>query len=242
LYDVQVRSGPLVAWSAAWLAGRVSPDDVLDAVRGDDGPHLAAPGSLLDLLAAWRRAGEPPRLVLPVPGDVRGTPAPASFRTAALDAGEAAVAGRLGAVPSVHESAASSAPPTVTWHLYHVEPGPADHIQLGDAQQDLADAVRESATTLAAADVAGSGSGAVQDELRHARRAGERLNLPPGWPARAVALLAQAERLQAVLDLVSADPIGGAVDRVGITARADALRPLATAVRRARVAAYNAES
>jgi hypothetical protein len=55
-----------------------------------------------------------------------------------------------------------------------------------------------------------------------------------------VALLSQADRLQAVLDLALADPIGGAVDRAGMAARAEALRPLATAVRRARMAAYNA--
>ena len=36
------------------------------------------------------------------------------------------------------------------------------------------------------------------------------------------------------------DPLGGAVDQHGIAARAAALRPLATAVRRARVAAFNA--
>jgi hypothetical protein len=72
------------------------------------------------------------------------------------------------------------------------------------------------------------------------RRAGEQLNLPPGFPARAVALIAQAERLQAVLDLAARDPTGGAIDRTGISARLGALRPLATAVRRARLAGYNA--
>jgi hypothetical protein len=55
-----------------------------------------------------------------------------------------------------------------------------------------------------------------------------------------VALLAQAERLQAVLELAFADPTGGAIDRTGISARTEALRPLATAVRRARLAGYNA--
>jgi hypothetical protein len=53
-------------------------------------------------------------------------------------------------------------------------------------------------------------------------------------------MLAQAERMQAVLDLVADDPIGGAVDTHGVGVRAGALRPLATAVRRARLTAYNA--
>jgi hypothetical protein len=56
-----------------------------------------------------------------------------------------------------------------------------------------------------------------------------------------VALLAQAERLQAVLDLALSDPAGGAIDRMGMAARTSALTPLATAVRRARLAGYNAE-
>jgi hypothetical protein len=45
-----------------------------------------------------------------------------------------------------------------------------------------------------------------------------------------------------VLDLALADPAGGAVDRMGMAARTSALRPLATAVRRARLAGYNAEA
>jgi len=57
-----------------------------------------------------------------------------------------------------------------------------------------------------------------------------------------VRLVAQAERLQAVLDIAALDPTGGAIDRTGIAARADALRSLATAVRRARMAGYNGGS
>jgi hypothetical protein len=80
----------------------------------------------------------------------------------------------------------------------------------------------------------------VGGALADARRAGERLRLPPGHPPRAVALLAQAERMHAVLQLAALSPAGGAVDASGIAARSAALRPLETAVRRARVAGYNA--
>ncbi|CAA9285917.1 MAG: hypothetical protein AVDCRST_MAG41-3975, partial [uncultured Corynebacteriales bacterium] len=62
----------------------------------------------------------------------------------------------------------------------------------------------------------------------------------PGHDGRAVRLLAQAERLAAVLDLAGADAPGGAVNGTEARARAAALRPLVTAVRRARLAAYNA--
>jgi hypothetical protein len=181
------------------------------------------------------------QVVLPAAGDPRGLPGPDAFRAAALDSGEAVVATGLGAVPEVFDHAPSSAPPTVTWQVHVTTPAPPDYLALGDAQYDLATAIRESAGALARADVAGAVEG-LTESLGDARRAGERLNLPPDFPPRAVALLAQAERMQAVFDLALADPVGGAIETTGIAARAAALRPLATAVRRARVAAYNAEA
>jgi hypothetical protein len=48
--------------------------------------------------------------------------------------------------------------------------------------------------------------------------------------------------MHAVLELAAADPEGGAVDRFGMSARASALRPLEAAVRRARLAGYNARA
>jgi hypothetical protein len=244
-----VRSGPLAAWSAAFFAGRVSIDQAVDAVTGADAPHQvdglpAFDRQLLPLrevLAAWRRSGGSVRAVLPVAGDVRGVPGPAGFRGAALEQGEAVVGPGLGIVPEVIEYHPSSAPPTVLWRAFAVEPAPVDHVAVADAQYELTTAIRESASALAAADVSG-GMDDVADPLRDARRAGERLNLPPGFPPRAVALIAQAERMQAVLDLALADPTAGTIDRTGIAARASALRPLVTAVRRARIAGYNAEA
>lgn len=244
-----VRSGPLAAWSAAFFAGRVSLDQATDAVTGSDAPHQVVglpqfgcdPLALRELLVGWRRRGGGVRVVLPVAGDVRGLPGPAAMRSAALERREAAVGTGLGVVPEVIDHSPSSAPTTVVWHAFVTEPAPSDELSVTDAQYELTTAIRESASALAAADVGGSLAGATEP-LRDARRAGERLNLPPGFPPRAVALVAQAERLQAVLDLALADPTGGAVDRAGIAARAAALAPLATAVRRARVAGYNAEA
>lgn len=237
------RSALIAAWSAAWFAGHVGPDEVIDAVTGTDAPHrvtgLPAGCALLDALLACRRAGEPPRVVLPVPGDVRGVPGPASFRTAALLAGEAVVAPRLGLVPAVVDYAPSSAPSTVTWAAHDLEAAVPDHLQLSEVSYELATAIRECASALAAANVAG-GADELGTALADARRAGERLHLPPGHPPRAVALLAQAERMHAVLQLALLSPAGGAVDATGMAARSAALRPLETAVRRARVAGYNA--
>jgi len=239
-----LRSGSLVSWAAAWLDGSASLDEVIDAATGDDARHqvVGLAGfdeavGLREALVAWRRAGSGVRLVLPVAGDVRGLPGPAAFRDAALQAGEAVVGAGLGLVPSVVDFGPSSAPTSVVWQAFAVEPAPPDHLAVADAQYELTTAIRQTASALAAADVAGR---ADPGDLHHARRAGELLDLPRGFPQRAVALVAQAERMQAVLDLALADPVGGAVDRSGVAARTSALRPLTIAVRRARLAGYNA--
>jgi len=242
----RLRSGTLAAWCCAWLDGAAASDDVLEAVTGDDAPHVVAdlPDStdrapLSEVLFVLRRSGARLRLVLPVPGDVRGVPEPAAFRAAALEAGEAVVAGRLGFVPDVVEYAPSSAPATVTWQAHALEAAPFDHVDVADAGEELAAAIRDCTAALTAAD-AGGASADIGDALRLARRAGERLVLPPSFPQRAVALLARAEQLHDVLELAFADPLGAAVDRFSASARDASLRPLATAVRRARLAGYNA--
>lgn len=229
---------------SAWFEGSVGPDEVLDAVTLDDAPHQVSGLGLdlvplRDVLAMWRREAMLPRLVLPVPGDVRGVPGPTPFRAAALEAGEAVCTRTLGLVPDVTEYWPSSAPTSVVWHAYTVDAVAPDYVQLADVSFELAAAIREAASALIAADVAGSPSD-IGSALSDARRAGEKLNLPPNYPSRAVALLSQAERLHAVLELAASDPEGGAIDRFGMSARARALRPLDTAVRRARLAGYNA--
>jgi hypothetical protein len=244
-----VYSGPLAAWAAAFFTGRVSVDQAADAVIGRDAPHQVGglPAfdvelvPLREVLIAWRRGNGAVRVVLPVAGDVRGVPGPAAFRSAALELGEAVAGPGLGVVPELIDYAPSSAPATVLWQAFPTEPAPPDYVSVPDAQYELTTAIRESASALSAADVAGWIDD-IADTLHDARHAGERLNLPPGFPPRAIALLAQAERLQAVLDLAFTDPTGGAIDRTGIAARTAALRPLATAVRRARLAGYNAEA
>ena len=242
----ETRCGPLAAWANAFFAGRVSLDQAVDAVTARDSPHLVCglpgfldePVPLREALVVWRRSGGAVRMVLPVPGDVRGLPGPAPFRTAAVAAGETAFSTEVGLVPAVVDHRPSSAPPSVQWRAYAVDPAPADPQSIPDAQYELTAALRESASALTAAEVGGQ-RGEIGAALASARRAGERLNLPPGFPPRAVSLLAQAERLQAALELAESDPLGGAVDRVGVATRTDALRTLATAVRRARIVAYN---
>ncbi|HEV7192458.1 MAG TPA: hypothetical protein VGN35_04560 [Jatrophihabitantaceae bacterium] len=238
------RCGPLAAWATSWLAGGGPADDVIEAVTGSDAAHVIVgiesdPVPLSEILIRWRRGGGPVRLVLPAPGDLRGVPGPQPFRAAATDAGEAVFGAGIGLVPSITDFAPSSAPTSVTWAAHAVTPAPPDHLDVADTQYELTTAIRQCADELTAADVSGSRDD-VLAALSGARRAGEQVNLPPGFPARAVALVAQAERMQAILDLALVDPVGGAVDQRGISARAAGLRPLELAVRRARLAGYNA--
>jgi hypothetical protein len=233
--------GQFAAWSSAWLQGTAAFDDVLS--------HARVPGALVvdhtvggtltsvgEVLVEWRRGGESSvRAVFPVPGDVRGVPGPAPYRVSALEAGASVVGSTLGLVPERLARTPSSASDLIRWHVYGIDAPPADFVQLEDAAHDLTECVRESASVLAVGDP-GIWSADLREELSDARRAGERLSLPVGFPQRAVSLLAQAERLALVLELAHSGATPTAHDAA---ARADALRPLATAVRRARVAGYN---
>ena len=245
----RVRSGLLAAWGSAFLGGRIGYDQALARVVGADLPHRVAglPGTDGEVplgwaLTAWRDLGaDALRLVLPVPGDPRGLPGPGGFSVAAMTAGEGVYGGGLGLVPAVtrHGSELGSAAFTVCWQAFpEVSPTAADPLALSEAEHDLSGALREAASTLAAVD-APSWRPELAGDLARVRRVSTPA-LPPGCPPRAVRLLAQADRLAAVLELADADAPGGALTAAAATARAEALRPLWTAVRQARLAAYNA--
>ncbi|HEY7101135.1 MAG TPA: hypothetical protein VH573_05780 [Mycobacteriales bacterium] len=244
---MRVRAGVLAAWTSAWLAGEAAYDDVVARVTGDDEPHRVTglPGAAGETPLGWalpvlrERSPDGVRAVLPVAGDPRGLPGPGPFTTAALEAGEAVVGRGLGLVPRVTEhGSVADRTCSVLWTAYEVvEPAP-DPLTVPEAEHELTAATRDAASALAALDVA-SWRPEVADELARVRR-GVTPELPPGHDARAVRLLASADRLAAVLDLAGADAPGGAVTGAEARARDDALRPLATAVRRARQAAYNA--
>jgi hypothetical protein len=258
----RVRSGVLAAWASAWLAGEAAYDDVVAHVTGHDEPHrvIGLPGAdglpgdeaplgwVLTLLR--ERSPQGVRVVLPVPGDPRGLPAgragdpadgSAEFTAAALAAGEAVVGRGIGLAPTLteHGSAVGSRTICVRWTLYQIGEPAGDPLTVAEAEHDLTEALREAATALAALEVA-SWRPELAGELARVRRKPVAPDLPPGHDARAVRLLAQADRLATVLDLAAADDPGGAVTAHDARERTEALRPLATAVRRARCAAYNA--
>lgn len=259
-------SATLAVWANAWLDGAVGFDDVLDAVtlgaevhvvvdlpasqnashgRGDGSAGFDTdrsrpePARLGAVLIAWRAAGGPVQACLPVAGDVRGTPTSPSFRAAALDAGQGVFGGGIGLVPGRPSDSPSSAAAVTVWRAFPVEPAGPDPLQLSEAEHDLAVAVRETAALLRDRDLSG-GRAPDARALERIRRASEGLRLPAGFPPRAAALLASAERLQAMVSLATQDVYGGAIDRGGIDARTTALGQLATTVRRARLAGYNA--
>ncbi len=246
------RSGPADRAGGAGPAGRPEPGGHGPAGRpGPTGrPRPAGPpedsdqdgtaplGWVLPVLRERSPGGV--SAVLPVPGDPRGLPGPGAFTAAALAAGEAVVGHGVGLVPRVteHGSTPGSRTRCVLWTAYEIG-GPApDPVTVAEAEHDLTAATRDAASALAALDVA-SWRPEVAGELARVRR-GLTPDLPPRHDGRAVRLLAQADRLAAVLDLARADAPGGSVTGAEARARDDALRPLETVLRRARLAAYNA--
>lgn len=240
------RSGLLVAWMNSWLRGVASSDDTLAAVGGSDEPHLAQHADGVAMPLGWvfgtlRGSGiDGLSLVLPASGDPRGLPAGTELECAALRCGEAAVGAGWAAVPVVtrHGSAIGSQAVTVTWAIERGDWPRPDVPPVHEMEHELTEAVRDAASDLAALQVA-----SWRPELAAASasiRAGRHIALPPDHDPAAARLLAQAERLAAVLELAAIDAPGGAVTAGQARGRAEALRPLSTAVRRARMAGYSA--
>ncbi|MDP9430811.1 MAG: hypothetical protein M3Q47_19015 [Actinomycetota bacterium] len=237
-------AGRFAVWATAWLTGRASYDDALDALAGDTAHRVTGlPGTdeavpLGWALSALRGAGERRvRLVLPVPGDVRGLPRVPGLAELALETGQAAVGERLALVPEplglevVQWTAfdLAGAPP--------VPPAAEGSLRAVSGGLDLA--VGDAARTLADLDLARSHP-EVPALLAGLAKAAHVPGMPPGTDPLAMSLLARAQRLAQVLDLALTDAPGGAVTHGQAAARDDALRPLGDTVREAITAAYNA--
>ncbi|GLY67696.1 hypothetical protein [Amycolatopsis taiwanensis] len=247
-------SATLTVWTSAWLSGAAASDDVLDALLAWGEAHevVAAdaeaavtlnlpltgdfPVTPVQLLAALRaRGAASARLVLPVPGDVRGLGPAGRLAEAALRAGEATLLPGIGfgIVPQ------PIAEGLMRWSVYKVDiPAAADQVGLGEAEHGLTDAIRDSAGALKALDVARDRPG-VRAELTAWLKARPKLSWPAGTPGRALRVLQRAEEIGGILALAQADDPGGALSASAAVRRADALRPLGDAVRVARHAAIN---
>ncbi|MEW2084362.1 hypothetical protein [Streptomyces sp. NPDC005283] len=248
------RSGRLAAWGNALLAGFVSPDDAALAIVGDDAVHRveelpgeAGPVGLTLALGRLRALGVTGyRVALPAPGHPLGLSGPPEFNARALDAQEAVIASgaAYGLVPEVSEAGpAGDLHVEVVWHCLPVrEAPPADVPSLGEAERELAEALRDATEVLSRLDVAASGpvAEAAIDAYRARAERGAGETLAPGYPPRAVRVLELAQRVGLLISVAYENGHGGAVSASEMAARGEALRPVERVARRAQVAAYNA--
>ncbi|MGQ4732470.1 hypothetical protein ACUN3E_33065 [Streptomyces sp. Ju416(a)] len=252
---VEPRSGLLAAWGNALLAGLVSPDEAALAIVGEDAVHRveglpgeAGPVGLTLALGRLRGLGATGfRVALPVPGHPLGLSGPPDFNARALEAEEAVVAYGVpyGLVPEVSEAGPEGdLHVEVVWRVLPVrEAPPADVPSLGEAERELAEALRDATAVLSRLDVAGSGpvaEAAVDAYRARGERGGGREVLAPGYPPRAVRVLEMAQRVGLLVSVAYENGHGGAVSASEIAARGEALRPVERVARRALVAAYNA--
>ncbi|MER6914979.1 hypothetical protein ABT354_25160 [Streptomyces sp. NPDC000594] len=250
------RSGRLAAWGNALLAGLVSPDDAVHAIVGGDAVHRvsglpgeAGPVGLTLALGRLRGLGVNGwRVALPAPGHPLGLSGPPDFNARALEAGEAVVGhgAPYGLVPEVTEAGAGPGAEDrhveVVWRCLPVrEAPPADVPSLGEAERELAEALREATEVLTRLDVAASGpvAEAAVDAYRARAERGREV-LAPGYPPRAARVLELAGRVGLLVSVAYENGHGGAVSAGEMAARAQALRPVERVARRASVAAYNA--
>lgn len=240
-----------VPWVRAWRAGLVPYDDVVPTVTaGEEHVCRDLPGTWRDvpmreaLSTLSRLHPDQIRLVLPAPGDPRGLPGPGPFTATALLRGEGVIAGELGLVPEVteHRSGSGDLWHTVTWQVHPVRTTatPADSPTPAEAEHDLSVALTETTEALTGLDVA-RWRPELGEALAALRRGSPGPELPPGFDPRSRRLYARASVLEQVLALAAQDPLGGAVNGHQAEQRALALRPLATACRRALEAASNAQ-
>ena len=235
-------AGRFAAWTTAWLGGRTSYDEALDALLGDRVhtvaglPDTDGAVPLGRALTTLRGLGERRfRLVLPVPGDVRGLPRVTGLAPLALEAGQAAVGSRLTLVPE------AVGPEAVAWTAFPLDgaepvPPPVEGtLRAVSGALDLA--VTGAARTLAGLDVA-RWHPEVPGLLAGLSKA-TAPGLPRDHDPLALSVLGRAQRLAALLDLAMADAPGAAVNHAQAAARDSALRPLADAVRDAVTAAFN---
>ncbi|TDB94694.1 hypothetical protein [Actinomadura sp. 7K534] len=236
----------LVSWGNAWLTGHVGLDEAVDAVEESAGPQILggepAEVTLRRGLGDLRVGGMTAlRLALPEPGDPLGLTGPPPLNRAAIDAGAAVVAvldGRaIGLVPA--EDRRGSSYVGVRWATHDAAPGLPDVPSLADADRQLTLAMRDATEALLTVDDFAGVPPEIADalvDLRDPERGGH--PLAPGYPPRAHRVAALAGRLSLVVELArQMDDRGLGADQM--RRRAEALRLLDRAVRRALVAACN---
>lgn len=202
--------------------------------------------------------GAPPAisLALPVPGDVRGLPPGTQFGRDAISAGEAIILGQpgnaIGLVPDLeysecpaieHEFDVEHDLSALSWTVYSISHPPSpEYLDLGDAEYTLRDAVRAAADALGALR-AGASGGDVADPRRMVEQVLESAQshrIPDHAPTRAVRVLENAAHVDAIITVSSGLIPSGLQSSSEVQLASDALRPLTSVVRSARLAAVGA--
>jgi hypothetical protein len=180
---------------------------------------------LLELRELPRVLPEPPRLALPVPGDLLGLGGPSALNIAALEAGEAVVSGPVALVPELDAR-------TVVWRAY--DAGPATYVDERETALELRTTLTEVTRNLVELDVV-SWQPEIPDLLMNLRQR-PRLPLPPGLDPRRVETVDRAVLCLEIVALARTDD-GGAVSSYEASRRREALGDLDRAARRALVGA-----
>ncbi|MGK2903434.1 MAG: hypothetical protein ACSLE7_11275, partial [Mycobacterium sp.] len=199
------------------------------------------------------RVGPPLTLVLPVPGDVRGLPPDTQFQRDAITMGEAIIVGQdparsVGMVPEftyedVDDPDFEPDPVSLAWTVYSAaSTAVVDHTDLGDAEYTLRSAVRSAADALGALR-AGATSADIDDPRGLVEQLLEATRLhrvPDHAPERAVRVLENAAHVDAIITASSGLMPIGLQSSSEMRIASDTLRPLASVVRTARLAAISA--
>jgi hypothetical protein len=237
-YDSTAAASTGLPWPDLDHSGAVS---LLQTLRTAAGPAVGAPAI---------------GVAIPVPGDVRGLPAGTQFQRDALAVGEALVvtdsrdpSAGVGLVPDFeYDEALEDAEfePDVSalaWTVYSAPGVPvAEHIDLGEAEYGLRSAVRAAADALGALRAGAAGAdvddprGLVEQVLESTRAH----RVPDHAPSRAVRVLENAAHVDAIITVSSGLMPIGLQSSSEVQIASDALRPLVSVVRSARLAAVSA--
>lgn len=237
-----LSGGALTAWANSWLRGAVSYDAAVSAIHDagistirslPDHPEPAPVGWALSALRS--SGGSPLRLVLPVPGDIRGVPGLPGLPAAATRAEQLVVGSGLAFLPD-DDCAADGG--WLAWELTDAVPvgaTPGEQQTISQAAGALRLAVLAATDALDDLDLARWNPGV--ESLRHCAQT---VSLPPDHEPSAAALATRSAQLSAILELAGTDAPGGAINTYGALRRDAALCPLAVAIREALMTAYSA--
>ncbi len=229
-------------------------DSVAAGRTGLPWPDLNDAGAVSLLQTVRTAAGPRPSgptigVALPVPGDVRGLPAGTQFQRDAIAAGEALIIGHdtstaVGLVPDFEydeledESDFDPEPTALAWTVYSVTTGaPTEHQDLGEAEYALRSAVRAAADALGAIRAAGTDVADPRGLVEQVLESNRGHRVPDHAPSRAVRVLENAAHIDAIITVSSGLIPIGLQTSSEVRIASDALRPLSSVVRSARMAA-----